>query len=90
MGLCDIKAVTHVAKALRERYETLRKASLAGAKTVRAYCDRHVCEKCRELDGSELEVATLLAEFTSQSVIFPHEIPSDDSACWCNGPTLAA
>ena len=83
-------AVSHVAKALRTQYETLRKAALAGVPVVRAYADRHACENCRALDGKELEVAMLLEAFTSGNVAFPHELPSDDCAAWCNGPTLIA
>ena len=90
MGLCDTMAVANIARALRKQYETLRKAALAGVPVVRAYADRHACEKCRALDGKELEVATLLEAFASGSVGFPHELPSDDCASWCNGPTLIA
>lgn len=90
IGLCDTVAVAHVAKALRTQYETLRKAALAGVPVVRAYADRHACENCRALDGKELEVAMLLEAFTSGNVAFPHELPSDDCASWCNGPTLIA
>lgn len=90
MGLCDTMAVAHVAKALRTQYETLRKAALAGVPLVRAYADRHACENCRALDGKELGVAMLLEAFASGSVAFPHELPSDDCASWCNGPTLIA
>ncbi len=86
----DYSPVAHVAKALRTQYETLRKAALAGVPLVRAYADRHACEKCRALDGKELEVAMLLETFASGSVAFPHEMPSDDCAFWCNGPTLIA
>ena len=90
MGLCDTMAVTHIAKALRTQYETLRKAAQAGVPLVRAYTDRHACEKCRALEGKELGVAMLLEAFASGRVAFPHELPSDECASWCDGPTLIA
>jgi hypothetical protein len=95
MGKCDDFAVMHVARALRQNYETLRTAEIAGYKSVRVMSSsRHTCQECKKLDRSELLIADLLTAYGNATVAFPHEMPpyneDDDTAQWCADVRLSA
>lgn len=90
VGICDNRAVTMIARTLRENHELLVRCRSIGRSVVRAVGTQHLCERCRALDGQSLPVAKLLADYAAGVVAFPHQIEHPDEAGACPGPKLIA
>ena len=87
IGKCDVYAVSGIVKTMRRNYERLRCAELAKHKRVLLSKNHKACHFCNERDP-DASVQELLAEYRSASISFPHEIPCDDEAQYCEGPHL--
>lgn len=88
IGVCDNVAVGGFVRALRRNYEVLRRSQMLKNQDVHANGSRHVCPTCLKLDGSYMPIDGMLRLYDLNTVPFPHELPSEDEAAWCPGPTL--
>jgi hypothetical protein len=87
LGKCDVYAVSGIVKTMRRNYERLRCAELAEHKRVLLLENHKACHSCNER-GSDASIQELLAEYSSASLRFPHEIPWEDEVQYCEGPHL--
>lgn len=88
MGVCDNVAVGGFVRALRRNYEVLRRSRMLKNHDVHAVGSRHACPTCSKLDGSYMPIEGMLHLYELNMAPFPHELPSEDQAAWCPGPTL--
>jgi hypothetical protein len=87
LGKCDAHAVSGIVKSMRLNYEKLRCAELAGHKSVLLSKNHKACDSCNKR-GPDASIQELLAEYRIASISFPHEIPSEEEAQYCEGPHL--
>lgn len=88
LGCCDTDAVASVMQCLRSNYERLRCCAMANHEFVVAIENRHACPICNDMNGRRLSVSELLNHYKQGTIGFPHEIPHDDVAAWCCGPSF--
>jgi hypothetical protein len=87
-GVCDNVAVGGFVRTLRRNYEVLRRSRMLKNHDMYVVGSRHACPTCSKLDGSYVPTEGMLRLYELNTVPFPHELPSEDQAAWCPGPTL--